>query len=61
MLNLTTAMSEHTITTLEHECGEKILQNLDRQLKQSQLKHEKINRLLSMRHFVSTQVLDRSN
>ena len=54
-------MTEKMEVNLEAECGEKILKNLDKQLRLSGQPREKINRLLSMRHFVSTHVLHQSN
>lgn len=53
-------MTNNLHMTLELECGERILQNLDRQLKLTRHSDEKINRLLSMRQYVSTQVLQQT-
>ena len=46
---------------LELQCGEKILKNLDKQLKAHQNNQKQVGRLLTMRHFVSTQVLRQAN
>jgi hypothetical protein len=54
-------MTQSIENTLELECGEKILKNLDKQLQSANHTHEKIGRLLTMRHFVSTQILQHAN
>ena len=56
-----TSMNLMTEEQLELQCGEKILRNLDKQLKTRKHNHQQIGRLLTMRHYVSTQVLRQSN
>ena len=60
MLNLTEELTDQE-SNLEIECGEKILKNLDKYLNEVNSTHENINRLLSIRHYISTQVLQQSN